>query len=183
MMNQAQVVQAPIVKTLTTRTVPEIAGSGNSGVRMSDNNEKPSVTIEPKLIVTPDSKKPASDSPIIIPSSNASEVMPGTAFSEKLHLDDATLGQLGVKSEDDLADDIELERSPLDGACVVSAVKNGMVVCQYCFLPFVKGMPEFEAVEIQVAKPSGQEQGTRVKVHGSCHLKFIHGLMAKKASH
>jgi len=143
---------------------------------MSDNDKKPSISIEPKLVVTPESRKPAQDPDkpnIIVPSSGTSEVMPGTAFSEKLKLSDKSLSELGVKSDDDLADDIEIERSPIDGACVVSAVKQGMVVCQYCFLPFVKGMPEFEAVEIQVAKPSGAEHGVRIKVHGSCHLKKI----------
>jgi hypothetical protein len=112
-------------------------------------------------------------SPVILPSSGAREVLPGTAFSEKLKLDDKTLAQLGVTSADDLGDDIELERSPLDGACVVVSMKDGMAVCQYCFRPFAVGIPEYEPAEIQVAKPSGMEQGLRVKVHASCHVRHM----------
>jgi hypothetical protein len=119
-------------------------------------------------------------SPVILPSSQASEILPGSAFGEKLKLDDKTLAQLGVTSEDDLGDDIDLERSPVDGACVVVSMKNGMPVCQYCFMPFAVGIPEFEPAEIQVAKPSGMEQGIRVKVHASCHVKRMQEISAGK---
>lgn len=128
------------------------------------------------LIVTPESGKPKS--PIILPSSESTEVMPGTVLEKKLRLDDKTLQQLGVKSEADLGDDIELERSPHDNACVVSAKKEGMPVCWYCFLPFVKGLAEYEPVEIQVGRPDGSEQGLRVKVHGSCQLKKMKEMAA-----
>lgn len=119
-------------------------------------------------------------SPVLLPSSQTGEILPGSAFGEKLKLDDKTLAELGVTSEDDLGDDIDLERSPLDGACVVVAMKNGMPVCQYCFQPFVNGLPQFEPAEIQIAKPSGMEQGLRVKVHGSCHLKRMQEISAGK---
>lgn len=119
-------------------------------------------------------------SPIILPSSEAMEFLPGTVLEKKLRLDDSkTLQELGVKSEADLADDVTTERSPIDGACVVSAVIGEMPVCWYCFLPFVKGLPEYEPAEIQVAKASGAEQGLRVKVHGSCHIKKMQELAAK----
>jgi hypothetical protein len=110
-------------------------------------------------------------SPVILPASGAREILPGDAFSAKLKVDDKTLAQLGVKSEADLGDDIELERSKIDGACVVSAKKDGMPVCWYCFLPFVMGIPQYEPAEIQVSRPDGMEQGVRVKVHASCQLK------------
>jgi hypothetical protein len=129
------------------------------------------------LIVTPETGKPKS--PIILPSAATAEVMPGTVLETKLRLDDKTLQQLGVKSEADLGDDIELERSPHDKACVISAKKDGMPVCWYCFLPFVNGLAEYEPVEIQIGKPDGAEQGLRAKVHGSCQLKKMKEMAAK----
>ena len=136
-----------------------------------NDNTEPELQEKPDIVIPEHASKPKS--PIILPGAGTSEVLPGDAFNKKLKLDEKTLAQLGVKSEDDLGDDIELERSPIDGACVVSAVKDGMPVCQYCFLPFVKGLPEYEPAEIQVSRADGSEQGLRVKVHGACQLKAM----------
>jgi len=137
-----------------------------------NNETKPEELKEQPAIAIPEHEsKPVS--PIILPGAGTSEILPGDAFNKKLKLDEKTLAQLGVKSEDDLGDDICLERSPIDGACVVSAVKDKMPVCQYCFLPFVRGIPEYEPAEIQVAMPDGGEQGLRVKVHGACQIKAM----------
>jgi hypothetical protein len=156
---------------------------------VSENNENDKPTLnpeasEPGVIALPET---AADrrkmSPIILPDSFAGEVLPGSSFDRKLKLENKTLADIGVTSEDDLADDISLERSSLDGACVVVAIKDQMPVCQYCFLPFVIGVPEYEPAEIQVAKPDGSEQGVRVKIHGSCHIKRMRELQEKKAQH
>lgn len=121
-----------------------------------------------------DKNKPKS--PIILPFSGAKEVLPADSLNKKLKLDKKTLQQLGVKSEADLGDDIELERSKIDGACVISPKKDGMPVCWYCFLPFAYGIPEYEPAEIQISHPDGQEQGLRAKVHASCHIKKMRSM-------
>ena len=125
-------------------------------------------------------KIPGSDKPnIIIPSSQTKEVLPGDAFSKSLKIEPKTLAELGVTSEDDLGDDIELERSPLDGACVVSAKKGGVQVCYYCFKPFIHGgtMPEYAPAEVEVSDPDGTSAGSvRCKVHGRCQLRKMQGL-------
>ena len=115
---------------------------------------------------------------IVIPSSQTTEIIPGSAFSKALKVDDATLAQLGVTSEADLGDDVELERSPIDGACVVAAKVGGIQVCYYCFKPFIYGgsMPEYAPAEIEVSKPDGENQGIRCKVHGRCQLRKMQGL-------
>lgn len=144
---------------------------------MSDDNK---ITPGDPLIILPEASKPeVKQHSVILPSTGAKEVLPANSFNAKLQLDDSTLRELGVKSESDLGDDIELERSPIDGACVVSAVVDGVPVCQYCFLPFVIGLPEYAPAEIQVSKANGMEHGIRVKVHGSCQLKHMQA-MAKK---
>ncbi len=125
---------------------------------------------EENLIVSAGSHKKLK-SPIILPVSGTKEVLPADSFNKALKLEKKTLKELGVKSEDDFGDDLELERSPVDGACVVSVRKDGMIVCWYCFKPFAKGHPEFEPAEMQVGRPDGTSEGTRVKVHGSCLLK------------
>lgn len=119
-------------------------------------------------------------SPIIIPSSETTDILPADSLDGKLKLDEATLQMLGVKSEADLGDDIELERSPIDGACVVSAKKDGMPVCWYCFLPFAHGIPELEPAEIQVGRPDGSSQGLRVKVHGHCQLTKMREILSRR---
>lgn len=108
-----------------------------------------------------------------LPSSDTTEVLPGEPNHAKLRQPDVSMSDLKIETFEDIADDIELERSPVDGACVVSAVKNGIPVCWYCFIEFAKGIPELEPAEIQVARPSGMEQGVRIKVHGKCHLESL----------
>jgi len=135
-----------------------------------NGNDKP--TLNPGAA---DQQKPS----IIIPSSGTSEILPDSAFAKKLKIEDKTLAQLGVTSEDDLGDDIELERSPIDGVCVVSAKKDGVQVCYYCFKPFIYGgsMPEYAPAEIEVSKPDGNNAGgIRCKVHGRCQLRKMQGL-------
>lgn len=145
---------------------------------MSDNGNGKNP--ENPAIVLPETKqKPHSQ--VILPSTDATDILPISGVEDKLKLEEVSLKDLGVKSDADLGDDIELERSPIDGACVVSAVVDGMPVCSYCFLPFAKGVPEFEPAEIQICRPSGATQGTRVKVHGSCHIKRMKELQEQRA--
>jgi hypothetical protein len=122
--------------------------------------------------------EPEPEPKIILPSSGTKEIIPGSAFTKALKVDEKTLAELGVTSEDDLGDDIELERSPIDGACVVAAIKDGIQVCSYCFKPFVFGnsMPEYAPAEVEVSTPDGRQEGVRVKVHGSCQLRKMRGL-------
>jgi len=144
---------------------------------MSDNgNSKLPLIIDPAQPQQEERLK----SPIILPDAGSKEVLPASYLSQKLKLDDATLAQLGVKSEADLGDDFELERSPHDGACVVTPLFNGMPGCWYCGLPFARGIPEYEPAEIQIAKASGMEQGLRAKVHGSCHVRKMQEIASGK---
>lgn len=131
-------------------------------------------------LIIPAGDKPKLKSPIILPDAGAQEILPADSLDKQLKLDNKTLQQLGVKSEEDLADDLELERSKVDGACVVSPRKNGVSVCWYCFKPFAIGIPEFEPAEIQVSRPDGSNEGTRVKVHASCHLKKMRRAQRKR---
>lgn len=132
-----------------------------------------------KLII-PASKQAKPPSPIVLPSAGTEEVLPADAFNKALKLEKKTLQELGVKSEDDFGDDLELERSSIDGACVVSVKKNNMLVCWYCFKPFAKGHPEFEPAEMQVGRPDGSSEGTRVKVHAACLIKEMRKLQRKR---
>lgn len=111
-------------------------------------------------------------SPIILPDFGSSEILPASSTEQKIRLSEAQLSQLGIKSEADLGDDFELQRSPIDNACVVVPLKDGMQVCWYCFMPFARGIPELEPAEIIIAKPGGQEQGLRAAVHAKCHLDW-----------
>lgn len=127
---------------------------------------------EPKQEHRPESK-------IALPSTGADEILAASAIASRMKLEPRTLAELGVTSEADLGDEIELERSPIDGACVVAAKKGGIQVCYYCFKPFVYGgsMPEYAPAEIEIAGPDGKnEGGVRCKVHGRCQIRKMQGL-------
>ena len=61
-------------------------------------------------------------------------------------------------------DDIDMVLSPIDGALVVVAVKNGQHVCQICGGPFDEEDPRFKAQEVKMG-------GTRMLLHGRCHTQ------------
>ncbi len=121
--------------------------------------------------MTDEQNKPKS--PIILPSSETEDVISSDSVDGKLKLSDVELGQLGIKSKAELGDDIVLERSPIDGACIVSVSIEGTSSCWYCFLPFAPGIPELNPIEIQPAMKSGSHQGLRIKVHAKCHLQYL----------
>jgi len=61
-------------------------------------------------------------------------------------------------------DDIDMILSPVDGALVVVAVKQGQHVCQICGGPFNEEDPRFRGQEVKMG-------GTRMLLHGRCHTQ------------
>jgi hypothetical protein len=58
-------------------------------------------------------------------------------------------------------DDIDMILSPIDGALVVVAMKNGQHVCQTCGGPFDDEDPRLRGQEVKMG-------GTRMLLHGHC---------------